>query len=374
MFDGCSGLTSIDLSNFDTSKVTDMSYMFEYCTVLVEVIMIGDISNVTNTNSMFYGVNTTGILYYDLAYKEYYTKLPIPSPWRLKPYSYIEATYTPSTTYNSTTLMGSDFDISKVRTMYIDGVKLSSVDATYKFSDTNSHVVKIMLNDDITDLNGMFTSCKELTAIRLSSLDTSNLTIIKNMFRGCSGLSSLDVSNFDTSNVTDMSGMFYGCSGLTSLDVSNFDTSNVTDMSEMFYGCSGLTSLDVSNFDTSNVTTMWSMFSGCSGLTSIDVSNFDTGNTKYMNWMFGECSQLTTLDLSNFNMSNLIYARSMFSKSTSLVSVKFGKTSNRLNQTSIESVFEGITTTGTLYYPSGYSGSYNIFINNMPSTWTAEAY
>lgn len=29
MFQGCNYLTSIDLSNFDTSKVTDMSYMFD---------------------------------------------------------------------------------------------------------------------------------------------------------------------------------------------------------------------------------------------------------------------------------------------------------------------------------------------------------
>ncbi len=34
MFSGCEALTSLDLSNFDTSKVTDMSGMFSDCEVL----------------------------------------------------------------------------------------------------------------------------------------------------------------------------------------------------------------------------------------------------------------------------------------------------------------------------------------------------
>ena len=31
MFSGCSQLSSLNLSNFDTSKVTDMGYMFSGC-------------------------------------------------------------------------------------------------------------------------------------------------------------------------------------------------------------------------------------------------------------------------------------------------------------------------------------------------------
>lgn len=35
MFDGCSSLESLDLSGFDTSRVTDMSGMFDDCPILV---------------------------------------------------------------------------------------------------------------------------------------------------------------------------------------------------------------------------------------------------------------------------------------------------------------------------------------------------
>ena len=45
-------LTSVPL--FDTSSVTDMSYMFQYCPSLTSVPLF-DTSSVTNMNSMFYG-------------------------------------------------------------------------------------------------------------------------------------------------------------------------------------------------------------------------------------------------------------------------------------------------------------------------------
>lgn len=37
MFDGCSNLTTLDLSSFDTSRVKNMSYMFWGCTNLTTI-------------------------------------------------------------------------------------------------------------------------------------------------------------------------------------------------------------------------------------------------------------------------------------------------------------------------------------------------
>ena len=39
MFCGCSSLETLDLSNFNTSNVTDMSFMFSGCYSLKKVIM-----------------------------------------------------------------------------------------------------------------------------------------------------------------------------------------------------------------------------------------------------------------------------------------------------------------------------------------------
>ena len=101
----------------------------------------------------------------------------------------------------------------------------------------------------------------------------------------------------NTSKVTDMDGMFYGCSNLTSLNLSNFNTSNVTDMSNMFWYCSCLTSLDVSSFDTSNVTKMGGMFCYCGSLESLTLSGWDTSKVISMTNMFRGCGKLKTITM-----------------------------------------------------------------------------
>ncbi len=54
MFDGCSGLTSLDLSNFDTSNVANMQGMFEGCSSLTDLdISNFDTSSVVNMHTMF---------------------------------------------------------------------------------------------------------------------------------------------------------------------------------------------------------------------------------------------------------------------------------------------------------------------------------
>ena len=56
MFRGCRALTSLDVSGFDTSNVTNMGYIFENCRVLTSLDVSGfDTSNVTNMDSMFSG-------------------------------------------------------------------------------------------------------------------------------------------------------------------------------------------------------------------------------------------------------------------------------------------------------------------------------
>lgn len=59
MFSHCSALTSLDLSKFDTSNVTNMSSMFLCCSALTSLDLSGSFntSNVTNMNSMFEGCN-----------------------------------------------------------------------------------------------------------------------------------------------------------------------------------------------------------------------------------------------------------------------------------------------------------------------------
>jgi len=58
MFYNCSSLTYLNLSNFNTNNVTNMSYMFYNCSSLNSLNLSNfNTNNVKNISCMFYGVN-----------------------------------------------------------------------------------------------------------------------------------------------------------------------------------------------------------------------------------------------------------------------------------------------------------------------------
>ena len=63
MFFNCNKLTALDVSNFDTSKVTNMDYMFCDCYNLTALdVSKWDLSNVTRMNKIFDGCQNLKIL------------------------------------------------------------------------------------------------------------------------------------------------------------------------------------------------------------------------------------------------------------------------------------------------------------------------
>ena len=58
MFEGCSKLVSLDLSNFNTSKAENMDSMFQRCSGLISLdLSYFDTSQVTNSILCFIHVN-----------------------------------------------------------------------------------------------------------------------------------------------------------------------------------------------------------------------------------------------------------------------------------------------------------------------------
>ena len=54
MFANCTSLKSLDLSNFNTAKVTDMQRLFRYCTSLVG-LNIGNFNTIPKTSPISFG-------------------------------------------------------------------------------------------------------------------------------------------------------------------------------------------------------------------------------------------------------------------------------------------------------------------------------
>jgi len=80
MFNECSALTSLDLSSFDTSHVTDISYMFDGCYSLISLNLASfDTSNVVNRDLMFYKCSSLSKLSLGKSISIYGTSLPTAS-------------------------------------------------------------------------------------------------------------------------------------------------------------------------------------------------------------------------------------------------------------------------------------------------------
>ena len=346
LFIGCSRLTSLDLSGFDTSNVKDMSNMFSGCSRLTSLNLSGfDTSNVKDMSDMFSGcsrltsLNLSGFdtssvndMSAMFSYCSKLTSLDL-SSFDTSNVKDMSAMFSDCSILANFDL--SNFDTSKVEDMSymfsncssLTSLDLSSFDissvknVSYMFSGC-SKLNGLNLNSfdtsSVNDMSAMFSGCSGITSMNLSSFDTSNVASMSSMFSHCDSLSSLNLSNFNTSKVKDMSDMFLSCSSLPSLNLSNFNTSKVKDMSDMFLSCSSLSSLNLSGFNTSNVENMSLMFCGCSSLPSLDLSSFDTSNVEKMDSMFKQCSSLPNLDLSSFDTSNVTDMHSMFSSCSSL--------------------------------------------------------
>ena len=184
-------IVEVDLSSFDTSKVTDMSDMFNSMSNLTSLNLSNfDTSQVTDMQCMFNGM------------------------------------------INLTTLNLSSFNTSKVTNM------------NHMFYFMSNLTMLDLSNFDtskVTNMNHMFSYMFNLTSLNLSNFNTSKVTNMSYMFSNMRNLITLDLSNFNTSNVENMNSMFYlededmSKDKLETIYVSNdFNTAKLTYFSGMF--------------------------------------------------------------------------------------------------------------------------------------------
>ena len=291
MFYGLSNLTEIDLSNFDSSSVTNMLKMFQGCTSL--------------TSINFRNFNAEKVIDMRDAFAECS--------------SLISLDLSNLVTSSLTKIDNMFYECSSLASLDLSNFITSKVVSMKQVFYGCRNIISLDLNNfitsSVTDMQGLFKDCKSLISLNIKNFDTSSLTNMNRMFSGCSKLELLDISNFHTSSVKNMEQVFYGCKALTSLDLSQFDTSSVTIMSNMFCGCNSLISLNLNNFVTSSVTNMMNMFNNCKKLISLKIDNFNTKKVTNMNGMFANCLSLISLNLNSFetpivNDYNYMFANS----------------------------------------------------------------
>ena len=263
-------LEHVDLTNLDTSKITNIGSLFENQSSLKEVkgIDTWDTGKITNMKCVFNG-----------------------------------------TMYLKTIGDLSNWDTSNVTDMSFMFSGTHSIDTVGDLSHWNT--------SKVTSMRSMFSGTALRSVGDLSHWDTGSVTDMSYMFSGPSSLCSVgDLSNWNTSKVTNMSGMFESSAIRSAGDLGKWDTSNVTDMSEMFLSMftnSGLQTVgDLSHWNTSKVTSMRSMFSGTALRSVGDLSHWNTSNVTDMSEMFQNSYLHEVGNLSNWDTSKLMYPYNMF--------------------------------------------------------------
>ena len=177
-------ILELDLSNFDTSKVANMSHMFNGMRNLTTLNLSNfNTSNVTDMGGMFFSMT------------------------------------------NLTTLNLSNFNTSKttdMRSMFNGMTNLASLN----ISSFNT--------ENVENMSGMFSQAQKIEHLDLSHFRTDKVTNMGSMFYQMSALKTINLSHFNTANVTDMSSMFSMDDNLTELDLSSFTTPKVENFGYMF--------------------------------------------------------------------------------------------------------------------------------------------
>ena len=257
LFQNCITLEYIDLSNFDTSNVTNMAFMFNHCNRLKEIKGLDKFitSKATTMEGMFQ------------------------SCFKLE---FIDV---------------SSFDTSNVEIMnfmFVDCFKLKGIKGINKLNTKK-----------VTNMTGMFENCLSLKYLNIENFDTSNVTNMSYMFNKCKKLKEIKgMDKFNTINLTTTYAMFQFCTEIEKIDLSGFDTSNVTNMSYMFNKCKKLKEIKgLNTFITNNVKDMARMFNECSELENLVLTSFETPNVTNFSSMFNKCNNLKYLNLLNFEIN-----------------------------------------------------------------------
>lgn len=214
-------LVWIDMTHWDSSKVEDVTLMFNWTTSLNEIDLTGtNFSKVKNFNNMF---RYSGI----------------------KKIKGLESLRTDS----AEKLGGADNDYT---TGMLGSCKNLTNDSFGSLAAWNT--------SKMTHIS-LFRGCPNITETKgMEDWDVSSVTSLQ-YFAMRSGLKKVSFTKWNTANVQTIVNMLSQCNNLTDVDFSGWDVSNVTDMKGFLEGCGLLKNINFLGWNLCKVKDMQSIFS-----------------------------------------------------------------------------------------------------------------
>lgn len=271
----------IDLTEFDTTNVVNMDYMFLKAD-LGDSFSLGSITN-TQANDAGRNIltlNTEGVTSMSGMFKDCKVK---------------------------------HLDLSSLRTHNV-------IDFSDMFYNCDS-LIDLNVDDFDTsnaeDFNGMFHGCNKLTQLNVKHFNANSVLHMSYLFSGCRRLQVIDLEGWDFSQVSDANEMFGYCGKLEKI-IANFNFNMIKGMAFMFDCCTKLSEVDLTHSDLSHVFDFGYMFFNCEGLKKISFSQGVWQKAKYTLGMFGNCKVLERLNLPDVDLNDVVRSYAMFDDCDSL--------------------------------------------------------
>ena len=316
MFAFCFSLTSLDLSNFNTAKVTDMKHMFNGCSELTSLNLSNfNTSKVTDMERMFYQCPRLSSL--DL--RSFNTSKVINMAYMFDGCSDL-TTINVSSGWTTAAVTSSDymFDgctslVGGWGTAYNDS---NPKDKTYAHIDGGPSNPGYLTDPDapVPYACYMYSTLTFYYDNQRSSRPGKTYDLNTGSDYAPWDIDGVNVyanhvvfdPSFADYRPTTTCDWFYNMQNLLSIEgIEYLNTSEVTNMAWMFEGCKKLTSLDLSGFKTNKVTNMLAMFRFCTKLETIYVGNdWSTAAVTESTNMFWDCTKLVGGQGTTYNASH----------------------------------------------------------------------
>lgn len=257
---------SPDISGWDITSSTDLSFMFYGITGFNQPIGSWDTSNVVDMQDMFRGGENEGS----------------------------------SSNYGTFNQDLGNWDTSSVTDM--DKMFLLQTG----FNNGGSDSISGWNTSNVADMSKMFKNAFSFNQ-PIGSWDMGKVTTVSDMFVG-NTIFNQDIGDWNITGITDINELFSTTESSNlafnnggSTGINNWDTSNVTDFTSMFYGMRGFNQ-PVGGWDVSNVTTMANMFRSAQTVSNSGIFN-NGGNSNISGWNTAKVQNMSHLfaGLQNFN-------------------------------------------------------------------------
>ena len=390
LFENCGNVKIIGLPQF-SEKLENISYMFSDCKNLTEIYSLEDFNpvNVTNAKGMFSGCSSLSSINLNNFIGSELTN--------------IEEMFSNCT--NVRTIDLSSMNFSKVENYNNCLQGNSKLTKLYcQQSEEVTNLLKEFLGENLYYADGLYVkyqnSCSTDLDVELkSTFNTSNFTenidyffnnskVEDNMIKmllndecllSINTLYSGNVSIFNNikelKNITfiknnlvglsKLDRLFFNCTQLETIDFHGISTQGISDMYGMFYNCTNLKDIKFGkNFKAEGVYDMTYMFYNCTSLRNVDLSNFKTDTLLNVNGMFYNCRNLNYVTFGEgFNATGIYDMTQMFYNCTNLKTIDLSNLAVK-NLIDVKSMFENCENLSNITFIRNFTLNNVLHMNN----------